>query len=307
MNVFLKNYLSIDETLDYVQKEIDDNSNIKRSAKTVVKNAIDLLDLKPVFKFGGYAVLSKIIKDETSRNSTEYKQVFRLSGYFYDSSTFYPRDYKTFTHFSNLDEPFFHSAQAVVDKLVDSICVNTHYLKNIYDENGYHAHLDKDSKIKAFNFEPNEYLILSGERPVFSDFYQENREAVQIPRENVFFKISELDYIINSFSKSDYKPSASSSKENISLQIENKQLRKRINFLEQQISTTVKDEGQGDSLLILGAVMHCIKEAAKKNFTQDLLNQTILNRYKSVSGISKGTLDKKYSEAKKYLEQRLTP
>lgn len=68
-----------------------------------------------------------------------------------------------------------------------------------------------------------------------------------------------------------------------------------------------KVEKQGDSLLILGAVMHCIKEAAKKNFTQDLLTQTILTRYKNVSGISKSTLDKKYSEAKSYLEQRHTP
>lgn len=68
-----------------------------------------------------------------------------------------------------------------------------------------------------------------------------------------------------------------------------------------------KAEKQGDSLLILGAVMHCIKDAAKKNFTQDLLTQTILDRYKNVSGISKSTLDKKYSEAKNYLEQRHTP
>lgn len=68
-----------------------------------------------------------------------------------------------------------------------------------------------------------------------------------------------------------------------------------------------KVEKQGDSLLILGAVMHCIKEAAKKNFTQDLLTQTILTRYKNVSGLSKSTLDKKYSEAKNYLEQRHTP
>ena len=67
-----------------------------------------------------------------------------------------------------------------------------------------------------------------------------------------------------------------------------------------------KAEKQGDSLLILGAVMHCIKETAKKNFTQDLLTQTILTRYKNVSGLSKSTLDKKYSEAKTYIKQRHT-
>lgn len=67
-----------------------------------------------------------------------------------------------------------------------------------------------------------------------------------------------------------------------------------------------KTENQGDSLLILGAVMHCIKDAAKRNFTQDLLTQTILDKYKNVSGLSKSTLDKKYSEAKTYIKQRNT-
>ncbi len=81
------------------------------------------------------------------------------------------------------------------------------------------------------------------------------------------------------------------------------------NQLEQTHTPTdiSKKEGQGDSLLILGAVMHCIKEAAKKNYTQELLTQTILTKYKSISGISESTLKKKYSEAKDYLEQRLTP
>lgn len=91
---------------------------------------------------------------------------------------------------------------------------------------------------------------------------------------------------------------------------------KRISELENQLAeakitevpaSNQKTEKQGDSLLILGAVMHCIKDAAKRNFTQDLLTQIILERYKNVSGISKSTLDKKYSEAKSYLEQRHTP
>ena len=66
-------------------------------------------------------------------------------------------------------------------------------------------------------------------------------------------------------------------------------------------------ESQGDSLLILGAVMHCIKEATKKNFTQDLLTNIILDKYRNVSGISKSTLEKKYSESKIHINQRLTP
>ncbi len=83
----------------------------------------------------------------------------------------------------------------------------------------------------------------------------------------------------------------------------NKRLEQKVNMP----ADSSKKEGQGDSLLILGAVMHCIKDVAKSNFTQDSLTQIILEKYKNVSGISKSTLDKKYSEAKSYLEQRHTP
>lgn len=71
-------------------------------------------------------------------------------------------------------------------------------------------------------------------------------------------------------------------------------------------TNTNEKEGQGDSLLILGAVMHCIQDAAKKNYTQELLIQVILEKYKSVSGISESTLKKKLPESKKYLNQKLT-
>lgn len=58
-------------------------------------------------------------------------------------------------------------------------------------------------------------------------------------------------------------------------------------------------EKQGDSLLILGAVMNCIKEISGPKYTQDCLIDTILNNY-NIRGLSKGTLSKKFSEAKKY-------
>lgn len=84
------------------------------------------------------------------------------------------------------------------------------------------------------------------------------------------------------------------------------QLKKVNDGLEHTPADTAKKEGQGDSLLILGAVMHCIQDAAKKNYTQELLTQVILERYKSVSGISEGTLKKKFPEAKKHINQRVT-
>ena len=92
-----------------------------------------------------------------------------------------------------------------------------------------------------------------------------------------------------------------------------KQQEQDINRLNDQLNSqangptnTNEKEGQGDSLLILGAVMHCIQDAAKKNYTQELLTQVILEKYKSVSGISEITLKKKFPESKKYINQKLT-
>lgn len=65
------------------------------------------------------------------------------------------------------------------------------------------------------------------------------------------------------------------------------------------------NEGQGDSLLILGAVMDCIKSVAKQNYTNTMFIDAILKKYGHISGISQSTLEKKFSESKKYLKQRL--
>lgn len=86
------------------------------------------------------------------------------------------------------------------------------------------------------------------------------------------------------------------------------QANERIKELESQQSDTpaTYQEGQGDSLLILGAVMGCIKLVAKHNYTQQSLIDSILQKYDRVSGISQSTLSKKFSEAKNYLNQRHT-
>ena len=288
--MLLRDYLSIEESLNYVQNGIDEKSSIERSAKVIVENAIHVLQLKPVFKFKGYGVLYRTIKEEGTKNSIQLKQVFNISGYFYDSSTFYPSDFSDFTQFSSLDEPFFCSAHAVVDELFDSRYLTTHYLKNIYDEKGYHAELGRDSKIEALNFDHHEHFELSSKLPVFNDFHPTTVLA-EIPNQNIFFKIIELNSIINSFSE-----------------FKNKPLKEHLKALEsqQQVSATTEDEGQGDTLLILGAVMHCIKDVAKQNYTQQALIDAILIKYEKTTGISESTLKKKFPDAKKYIKQKLT-
>ena len=200
--MFLKEYLSINESLDYLDKKIKENNDIQRSAKTILTNAIDLHGLRPSFKYKGYGILYRTIREKESRNSIEFKQVFRISGYFYDSSTFDPDDFETFSQFSNLDEPFFYASMAVVDKLANHDYLTTHYLANINDDDIHRSKIGKDSEIEELNFQPHQYLRLTDDYPIFDDFIQTNTESVKIPRSNIFFKIDDLNYVIGLFSES---------------------------------------------------------------------------------------------------------
>ena len=67
------------------------------------------------------------------------------------------------------------------------------------------------------------------------------------------------------------------------------------------------DEGQGDTLLILGAVMQCIKSIAKNNYTQTSFIDAIIKEYPNTKSISQSTLSKKFSKAKTHLKQNVTP
>lgn len=67
------------------------------------------------------------------------------------------------------------------------------------------------------------------------------------------------------------------------------------------------DEGQGDTLLILGAVMQSIKSVAKNNYTQQSLIDEIIKNYPNTKSISQSTLEKKFARAKTHLNQNVTP
>jgi hypothetical protein len=71
-------------------------------------------------------------------------------------------------------------------------------------------------------------------------------------------------------------------------------------------SDTATDKGQGDSLLILGAVMATIEQVAKNNYTQaSFIDNYILPAYGHINGISESTLQKKFSQAKTYIKQKV--
>lgn len=309
--MFLKEYLSINESLDYLEKKIKDNNDVQRSAKTILTNAIDLFGLRPSFKYKGYGTLYRATREKESRNSIEFKQVFRISGYFYDSSTFHPDDFETFSQFSNLDEPFFYASMAVVDKLVNHDYLTTHYLSNINDDDIHRSKVGKNSEIEEFNFHSHQYLRLTDDYPIFDDFIQTNTESVKIPRNNIFFKIDDLNYVIESFS--DSKDTLNNSlisdlKDQIlDFETELAQVKAKLKEQTDKLAHAAIDEGQGDTLLILGAVMQCIKSVAKNNYTQTSLINAIIKEYPNTKSISESTLSKKFSKAKTHLNQNVTP
>lgn len=85
-------------------------------------------------------------------------------------------------------------------------------------------------------------------------------------------------------------------------------LAERIATLEQQLkaerakNNKQADQVQGDSMLILGAVMQCLPEISH-NYTQAKLISKIVEKYGNVSGISESTLSKQFSASKKHIEQ----
>lgn len=125
--------------------------------------------------------------------------------------------------------------------------------------------------------------------------------VTEVPCELVFISKAELDALLSSETKEDDKTI--------------NELSQRIKQLEQQLEQSSQQldqakanqlpKGQGDTLLILGAVMESIREVARPNYTQTSLIDAILTKYGDTPGISYGTLTKKFPEAKDYLKQRL--
>lgn len=98
--------------------------------------------------------------------------------------------------------------------------------------------------------------------------------------------------------------------EQVQSYIASKQLPDAKESLSQQTDKPAKtniDEGQGDTLLILGAVMQCIESVAKSNYTQTNFIDEIIKKYPNTKSISQSTLTKKFSKAKTHLKQNVTP
>lgn len=177
-----------------------------------------------------------------------------------------------------------------------------------YTLNPYREFQDEYFELKLFDSLEIEHLTSSsdklskGDKGTISGVKGFSDQLVtEIPCELVFISRVELDALLSSETKEDDKTI--------------NELNQRIKQLEQQLEQSSQQleqakanqltEGQGDTLLILGAVMESIREVAKPNYTQTSLIDAILTKYGDTPGISYGTLTKKFPKAKDYLKQRL--
>lgn len=87
---------------------------------------------------------------------------------------------------------------------------------------------------------------------------------------------------------------------------ENNRLKAEIERLTAELNkkpTMPAKEQQGDSLLVLGAVMDCLDNEIIRHYSQSVLIGKIREKYPNTTGLSESTISKKISESKRYLQQ----
>jgi len=147
-----------------------------------------------------------------------------------------------------------------------------------------------------YQHEDGSYPKMGNERTSI-DYQQINLDSIYIPR-------VELDNLF----KNDTRQQLIIAKAEITdLETELKQVKAQLKEQADTPANAEIDEGQGDTLLILGAVMDCIKQVAKPNYTQQSLITAITHKYKNTPSLSESTLTKKFPKSKTHLKQNVTP
>ena len=123
--------------------------------------------------------------------------------------------------------------------------------------------------------------------------------------DDIYIPRAELDKLFKVDSEKDNEINKLKAR-NIDLETELAQVKAQLKEQTDKPANAGIDEGQGDTLLILGAVMDCIKEVAKPNYTQQSLINAITDKYKNTSSLTDSTLTKKFPKAKTYLKQNVT-
>ncbi len=290
--------MDIDEVVEYLNEKTNRDFTKDKTIKFIKEKKIPI-----VFEYEGWGT------QEFQHKSGHQSLNIQVNGYFnFRNASDAIHIFKGFLKEINIDE-------AIIYQL-DSYCIRSNAPDGIAPKEDDKILFKTGGRSPLFSNSntPNFIKIDNDKVGVLKEDLEECLSKIQIEHMDNKTKIETLEFEIERLKNENASLIQEHTEVLTADDAKNEQQERDINNLNDQLSKqssilvdTQKKEGQGDSLLILGAVMHCIKEAAKTNYTQELLTQVILNKYKNVSGISEGTLKKKFSESKKHLNQRVTP
>ena len=293
---------SLSEAIEFVDFEAKKNNFTFLSGQKLIEKGIENGIIAPLFKFEGYALANiwqdnyiswgvrGLFKDDTFES-------YNLFKYLPSSTSQYPFDFK------DLNKSKFMVNSVRIIKIESAILIfNT-------DNNKSANILDYEKRIGLYDIKPE---------IEWQNSCESEDKLLFIDRENILFDVSELNLLISKYVISQGKlnyvdNNLESLNRQLQLTIDSqaKQIAQLQRQLEQKAGEPshtdkpVKSEGQGDSLLILGAVMETLDNAVIRNYNQNALIYEVLEKYKSIHGISEGTLKKKFAESKKYLNQNI--
>lgn len=273
------NYLTIEQAIKYVSSKINYEFSYEN-----LKDLEAFQIIQPVFFFQGFA---KFHYMEDKEAITEIGGYFQL----YEGESLISKED------INFDKCFLYQPALDDYDTFDGeieICLNLE--EQVRVEDGYEVIPSlkwiKDSHVEINPYNYSFYLY---------DLDDNGNEFIKsaIKPYEVRIKKAELDDWLMTTIEGDKAQS---------LQTRISELEKQLEQSSQQLEQAKANQlpkGQGDTLLILGAVMESIRGVAKPNYTQTSLIDAILTKYGDTPGISYGTLTKKFPEAKDYLKQRL--
>ncbi len=290
----IKEYLSIDQSLDYLEKLTEYRYSLN-----------DLIELNLVGQLDVYFYkFCMIYKKDTSTTHKieidgELDYAEMINDLYIGAGIFSPITTNILKSFNN-DGYKFNGVIKVIDLLEN----NTNMLSHRHAHNfssGDYFYISK-------HIEGITAAMLGGEKG-WIDFTTKLTENLIkfVPLEDLRFSRTQInDIAINGYRTSLAKIEEQQAKIT-ELEAELEQVKAQLKEQARKPENVTIDEGQGDTLLILGAVMDCIKEVAKPNYTQQSLITAITDKYKNTSSLTQSTLTKKFPKAKTHLKQNVTP
>ena len=197
-------YLTIDESLQLIQRNINAIDSYHLSAKRVLENLIETGSIKALFKFNGFLTSYKYQNFKGGNGSIEIKQISKIKGYFHEISSIYPSEFSTYVFCSNLDEISYVIERAVPHEIISNEFIAANYAFWEVKNDILEKHYAKETYNEVFSIELGEPVSLFNTMPIINkDFsVDEQREPIKITSREIYFKTNDIEQLINSLPKS---------------------------------------------------------------------------------------------------------